>query len=282
MYNFGLQPQLANLYPPVEFPVSRSTPMISSSIKWKHLENWYVASFATEKQITSREIVMEINIREEDYEYMSGHIIDGRNLLPATAYIELIWKMVGKLREESYKNIPVVFENVKFLRATLLSNQAAVKLTLMVQKSTGRFEITENGNAIVTGTVRVPLDLDKENVPIDYLEEDDNEKEIMKTRDIYKELKLRGYQYTDLFRSLRSASITASRGHIEWMNNWVVFMDNMLQIRILGTDTRSPRVLTEIEKLVINPRLHAQYLKDTTTENTGRLTMKHKCRQISR
>ncbi|XP_025162220.1 fatty acid synthase-like isoform X2 [Harpegnathos saltator] len=268
MYNFGLQPQLANLYPAVEFPVSRSTPMISPSIKWKHLENWYVASFATEKQITSREIVMEINIREEDYEYMSGHIIDGRNLLPATAYIELIWKMVGKLREESYKNIPVVFENVKFLRATLLSNQAAVKLTLMVQKSTGRFEITENGNAIVTGTVRVPLDLDKENVPIDYLEEDDNEKEIMKTRDIYKELKLRGYQYTDLFRSLRSASITASRGHIEWMNNWVVFMDNMLQIRILGTDTRSPRVLTEIEKLVINPRLHAQYLKDTTTENT--------------
>lgn len=33
MYNRGLQPQLANLYPTVEFPVSRGTPMISSSIK---------------------------------------------------------------------------------------------------------------------------------------------------------------------------------------------------------------------------------------------------------
>lgn len=33
MYNCGLQPQLANLYPTVEFPVSRGTPMISPSIK---------------------------------------------------------------------------------------------------------------------------------------------------------------------------------------------------------------------------------------------------------
>jgi len=33
MYNNGLQPQLANLYPTVKFPVSRSTPMISPSIK---------------------------------------------------------------------------------------------------------------------------------------------------------------------------------------------------------------------------------------------------------
>jgi fatty acid synthase len=34
MYNNGLQPQLANLYPSVQFPVSRGTPMISPSIKY--------------------------------------------------------------------------------------------------------------------------------------------------------------------------------------------------------------------------------------------------------
>jgi len=37
MYNNGLQPQLANLYPTVHFPVSRGTPMISPLIKYiKH------------------------------------------------------------------------------------------------------------------------------------------------------------------------------------------------------------------------------------------------------
>lgn len=33
IYNCGMQPRLANLYPTVEFPVSRGTPMISPSIK---------------------------------------------------------------------------------------------------------------------------------------------------------------------------------------------------------------------------------------------------------
>jgi len=35
LYNRGLQPQVANLYPPVELPVSRGTPMISPSIRYK-------------------------------------------------------------------------------------------------------------------------------------------------------------------------------------------------------------------------------------------------------
>lgn len=34
LYNCGLQPQLANIYPHVEFPVSRGTPMISPHIRW--------------------------------------------------------------------------------------------------------------------------------------------------------------------------------------------------------------------------------------------------------
>ena len=34
LYNCGLQPQVANLYPSVEFPVSRGTPMISPSIRY--------------------------------------------------------------------------------------------------------------------------------------------------------------------------------------------------------------------------------------------------------
>lgn len=34
IYNAGSQPQLANLYPKVQFPVSRGTPMISPSIKY--------------------------------------------------------------------------------------------------------------------------------------------------------------------------------------------------------------------------------------------------------
>ena len=33
LYNAGLQPQIANLYPEVKFPVSRGTPMISHLVR---------------------------------------------------------------------------------------------------------------------------------------------------------------------------------------------------------------------------------------------------------
>jgi len=88
----------------------------------------------------------------------------------------------------------------------------------------------------------------------------------LKTKDIYKELKLRGYQYANLFRGLKSSSTTGKRGHIAWMNNWVTFMDNMLQIKIFGRDMRSLYVPTEIQKLVIDAKFHARYIRNITAE----------------
>lgn len=102
--------------------------------RWKHSEDWYVSLYKQKKQITSGEIVFNISLQDEDYKYMSGHVIDGRNLLPATGYIVLVWKMTRMLSMQLHDNVPVVFEDVKFLKATLLPNQAAVTLTLMVQK----------------------------------------------------------------------------------------------------------------------------------------------------
>ena len=40
LYELGLNPSIENLYPKVEFPVSRSTPSIGSLMKWDHSENY--------------------------------------------------------------------------------------------------------------------------------------------------------------------------------------------------------------------------------------------------
>jgi len=98
------------------------------------------------------------------------------------------------------------------------------------------------------------------------LPEDDEEEERMTARDIYKKLKLRGYQYIGWFRGLKSASISCNKGHIAWVNNWVTFMDCMMQLYILGYDTRDLYVSTNIQKLVINPALHTSKLKYKVTE----------------
>lgn len=36
LYNAGLQAEVQNIFPPIQFPVSRGTPMIQSLIRWDH------------------------------------------------------------------------------------------------------------------------------------------------------------------------------------------------------------------------------------------------------
>lgn len=131
--------------------------------------------------------------------------------------------------------------------------------------------MTEGDSVVVTGEVSVGINADQDNVSYDLIPQDDNEEEQMSARDIYKELKLRGYQYSGRFRGLRSATITARKGHVEWIGNWVTFMDTLLQLCLLRKDTRDLYVPTGIEKLVINPARHTKNLQNLATEtNKGK------------
>ncbi|XP_071578880.1 fatty acid synthase-like isoform X1 [Temnothorax nylanderi] len=261
LYNCGLQPKVANLYPPVEFPVSRGTPMISPSIRWDHSKNWYIPNFETQTFIKSRERYVEILLNDEDYDFMCDHVIDGRNLLPATGYLVLVWQTIGMMKGITFTTIPILFRDVNFIRATHLTKSDAVKLIIAIQKD-GKFEITEEGNVVVTGIVHETSNPEQEMFQTDLLPENSDEEEHMTARDIYKELRLRGYQYSGWFRGLHSASISGNKGHIIWKANWVTFMDTMLQMYIMGHDTRDLYVPTSIQKLVINPKLHTSKLRN--------------------
>ncbi|KYN14433.1 Fatty acid synthase [Trachymyrmex cornetzi] len=263
LYNSGLHPQVANLYPPVEYPVSRGTAMISPSIRWDHSEDWFIPKYKIQKSIKCRERYVEILLDNEDYDYMSDYIIDGSNFLPVTGYLALVWQTVGMIKGQIYKTLSIVFRDVNFIRATYLSKNDAVNLKIAIQKD-GKFEITEGDSVIVTGTVYETLNPEQEMIPTNLLLKNNDEEELMTARDIYKELKLRGYQYSDLFRGLKSASISGKQGHIIWKNNWVTFMDSMLQMKLIGYDTRNLYVATSIQKIVINPMLHAWKLQDIT------------------
>ncbi|XP_025263338.1 fatty acid synthase-like [Camponotus floridanus] len=137
---------------------------------------------------------------------------------------------------KTYTTMPIIFRDISFIRATHLSNNI-VKLTITIQKESGKFEIIEGDSVVVTGIVHTISNPEQEMIPNNLLPENDNEEEHMTARDIYKELKLRGYQYNGWFRGLKSASLSCNKGHIAWTNNWVTFMVAMLQLHILGYDT---------------------------------------------
>lgn len=60
---------------------------------------------------------------------------------------------------------------------------------------------------------------------------------------------------------MKRANLAATKGMIEWTGNWIAFMDNMLQLKLLQEDTRNLYVPTGIERLAINAKAHIRYGK---------------------
>lgn len=80
---------IERLYPPVEFPVSRGTPMISPLLEWDHTVDYFVSKFEFQQDYKSGE--RRFTVAFEDHPYLSGHVIDGK-------FRALILRIVHPLR----------------------------------------------------------------------------------------------------------------------------------------------------------------------------------------
>jgi len=65
---------------------------------------------------------------------MNDHVIDGRNLLPATGYLTLVWQTIGMMKRKIHTTIPIIFKDVNFIRAVHLLKNDAVQLRIAIQK----------------------------------------------------------------------------------------------------------------------------------------------------
>ncbi|KOC60060.1 Fatty acid synthase [Habropoda laboriosa] len=259
LYMAGGQPKVSKLYPPVSYPVGRGTPMINSMVKWDHSTEWNVADY--HGQGSSGESVVEVDLSKESDAYLSGHTIDGRILFPATGYLVMVWKTLAKLRGEDFEKMPVVFENVKFERATIMPKEGSVKFLINVFMGTNEFEICENGSVAVTGKISVPESPDKMllNIPpvVPKVERDLLD---LNANDIYKELRLRGYDYDGVFKGIKSINNRGGAGRLHW-DNWIAFMDTMLQFKILENDSRGLYVPVRVQYVAVNPTVHLDTVK---------------------
>jgi len=102
--------------------------------RWDHSQDFYVFRFINQKVIDKREMIVDIDVRDVNLAYLTGHVINDKNLFPATGYLFFLWQMIASLKKQDYVNVPIVFENVNFIRATVLSQQNEIELILSIQE----------------------------------------------------------------------------------------------------------------------------------------------------
>lgn len=185
-------------------------------------------------------------------------ILKGRLLYPATGYLLLAWEALAQMIVPSFFDVAVEFHDVQFLRATAFSATVDVELTVMLMPGTGRFEINEGSSTVVTGFIKTVNNPELMDIPVP----EDNDLPILETKDFYKELKLRGYHYSGVFQSVIQARGDGLKGKLKWHNSWVPFMDCMLQMQLIGRDSRNLLLPVGIQRVIIDPKFHLALAKE--------------------
>ncbi|KAI1300230.1 Fatty acid synthase [Halotydeus destructor] len=249
IYNNGHNPAIEKLYPKVEYPVPRETASISPLIKWDHRKDWSVPSYPDHFNTLKGNQGFTIDPMELRYQYLVGHTIDGRVLFPATGYLWLIWERLAIIEGySSYADVGVEFHNVKLHRATMLSKSGVTSFKLLVTPETGEFTIVEGGAICVTGHIFLTKD-NESTVDQERLCRPDTDPEAMTLTpsELYKEFRVRGYDYGPTFQGITEASSDGTRAKVKWLGNWVSLTDAMLQLAIIGKAQRGLFLPTFIE-----------------------------------
>jgi fatty acid synthase, animal type len=114
LYTLGLNPDIENLYPPIEWPVSRGTQSISSLIKWDHERNFLVKKYPEYHNFgTASDFTMKFSLIEADWSFLRDHAVDGRVIFPATGYLLMVWRRMAALRGQPWTKTPIAFENIR-------------------------------------------------------------------------------------------------------------------------------------------------------------------------
>ncbi|XP_012511898.1 PREDICTED: fatty acid synthase [Propithecus coquereli] len=248
------------LFPPVEFPAPRGTPLISPHIKWDHSQTWDVpaAEDFPNGSSSSSATVYSIDASPESPDhYLVDHCIDGRVIFPATGYLHLVWKTLARTLGLAVEQMPVVFEDVTIHQATILPKTGTVPLEVRLLEASRAFEVSENGNLIVSGKVYQWEDPDPTifDHPEDLAAANPGAFRLTQA-DSYKELRLRGYDYGPHFQGILDASLEGTSGRLLWRDSWVTFLDTMLQVFILASGQRSLLLPTRITAIRIDPATH--------------------------
>ncbi|KAH9381602.1 hypothetical protein HPB48_000695 [Haemaphysalis longicornis] len=135
--------------------------------------------------------------------------------------------------------------------------EGVVRLLVNVMRESGRFQVSKNDIVGASGRIRMadgdvkPLNLGPPCTPEEGVLFE------LEAADIYKELRLRGYQCKGMFQGILRSDVEFRRGKLKWEDNWVTFIDAMLQFLALSNHHRASTQPVQIEFCSVDPKAHA-------------------------
>ncbi|XP_077551457.1 fatty acid synthase-like [Haemaphysalis longicornis] len=263
LHSLGVDLDPSPLFPSVPWPVPRGTPNISHLVSWDHTQKWPPVAWNEFPwaRVTEQVFDIDLEANEEDA-YLKGHIISGRLVLPACACIVFAWRCFSIRYGKEFEKLPVVFEDLTFHRPGVVSRTGSTRILANVLHTSGEFEVSESGSLLATGRIRLLDESDRlghQELPVVPPFDANYE---LSSEDLYKELNLRGYNYEGAFKSLLAGSAKGTSVRLKWENNWVTFLDGVLQIGLFKVIDRTFCLPTRIKKCVIDTELHARITKE--------------------
>ena len=271
MYQLGMNPEIENLYPKVQYPVARGTQSIGSLIKWDHKDSYLVKKYPDYYfRSTASDMHFEFSLDEPDDAFIQDHTIEGRPLFPATGYLMLAWRRVAAQRGCQWYELPVVFQNVQFRRAVLFE-KGKMKLTVRYIDPTGEFVVLNDGNVAAFGKV-LPVKAE-EALQLQHLAQDTKQIDAQGTDDFklnnlefYRELKIRGYDYGPKFQGVVESKYLDTKkaaGKVRYTNttDFIAFLDATLQLLISVIPIRTLFIPVSLQSLRCDPVMMFEAIK---------------------
>ncbi|XP_075231646.1 fatty acid synthase-like [Lycorma delicatula] len=263
MYLGGLLPDVKNIYPPVEYPVSCGTAPLSNLVSWDHSEDWKAGSSIVYFGTAMGARVIEIDFNNDKWHHFLDHTIKNNCLiLPTSAYLLFAWESLILMKKETKFSEPVIFEDVKVHNIVELPTNSISKLTVLLSRCTGYWEINNAEHLVASGVVR------EANRAYNLIDEELSEDSFTKPnkisggyhykeRDVYNILQESGYVHKKSFRTIKQLSINneGMNGTVMFNDNWLQFLDGILKVYTFQKTEKTNLfyIPTHIRRLVIEP-----------------------------
>ncbi|CAG4933491.1 unnamed protein product [Colias eurytheme] len=232
LYMKGYNPKIQVLYPKVEFPVSTGTPMLGHLIEWEHSEKWAVPVYISALKKTAAACNFTLSLHDDEHNFLRGHVVKGKNVYPYSAALMAVWDTFAMSLNYKRKGVSVQFKDVHLFVQPRLHDKRPLKLCVSLHRGSGIFEVANDDIIVARGTISLN---EKSNdiyrllvFPVKH-----EDTITLKSDDIYKLLYARDYSYSGAFQSLQGCNDRLNEADVTWQNNWITFIDGLIQLNIL-------------------------------------------------